>query len=435
MVLIYSHIISPRLQYICSFIFKELMGNDFAVTTDAIEFEKYDGAKINYSNDEIPNSKFKISNSGLLFETNVKEQSIECFAVNGYKAFFKTDNSDFPFDIFAASFYLLSRYEEYLPHEKDMYGRYAHENSLAFKERFLDLPLINIWIKDFAFKLKEKFSICNFQFSAFNFIPTYDIDIAYSYKYKQLKRNIGGAVKSLFTGGFTRFMERNAVLLGTKKDPFDTFEWLDNLHQQNDLKPIYFFLVAEKNYLYDKNILPSTKAMQDLIQCHAQKYSIGIHPSWQSGDDIDLLKNEINYLKNISGKEVTQSRQHYIRFNLPDGYRRLIRVGIKDDYSMGYGSINGFRASVASSFYWYDLKMDERTTLRIHPFCFMEANSFYEQHFSADETYNEMMHYYNVCKEVNGTFISLWHNHILGSDKLYEGWAEVYCNFLKAIAQ
>jgi hypothetical protein len=435
MVLIYSNIISPRLQYICSFIFKELMGNDFEITNNVKEFEDYDGVKINYSNTSILNSPFQIVNTNLLFEDDIKEQLIKCFYVNGYTAFFKTEKPDFSFDILAASFYLLSRYEEYLPHEKDMYGRYAHENSLAFKEKFLDTPLINIWIKNFADELKKKFSAFNFQFSVFSFIPTYDIDIAYSYKHKTLSRSFGGAIKSLFTIGFTHFLERKAVLSGTKKDPFDTFDWLNNLHEQYNLKPIYFFLVAEKNYLYDKNILPSVKAMKELIQAHSKKYSIGIHPSWQSGDNIDLLKNEINYLKTISGKDIYQSRQHYIRFNLPGGYQRLMGLGIKDDYSMGYGSINGFRASVASSFYWYDLGKEEQAELRIHPFCYMEANSFYEQHFSAEQAYDEMMHYFNICKEVNGTFITLWHNHMVGSDKLYEGWGETYSNFLKAITE
>ena len=53
------------------------------------------------------------------------------------------------------SFFLLSRYEEYLPHSKDQYGLYAHENSIAYKEGFLHQPLINIWLEDFR-KLLEK---------------------------------------------------------------------------------------------------------------------------------------------------------------------------------------------------------------------------------------------------------------------------------------
>jgi hypothetical protein len=266
MLLIYSYTISPRLRYICSFIFKELLNVEFAITNNVVEFEQYDGVRINYSDQNIQYSLFNIQCANLLFENEIKEQRIECFEINDYKGFFKTKNSDFPFDIFAASFYLLSRYEEYLPHQKDIYGRYAHENSLAFKENFLTLPLINIWVKDFAYKLKEKYPIFNFQFPVFNFIPTYDIDIAYSYKNKSIIRGIGGTLRSFFTLDFSHFAERIVVLLGTKKDPYDTYHWLDELHKQYHLNPIYFFLVAGKNYLYDKNILTHTNDIKQLIK-------------------------------------------------------------------------------------------------------------------------------------------------------------------------
>ena len=80
---------------------------------------------------------------------------------------------------------------------------------------------------------------------------------------------------------------------------------------------------------------------------------------------IDKKRKET--LEQISRVEVFKSRQHYIRFNLPEGYRRLIEAGLSDDYSMGYATSNGFRASVASSHFWYNLEKQEQTTLRIHP--------------------------------------------------------------------
>ncbi len=93
--------------------------------------------RLNYSlhtNFQRRNSLFEIPHCCL--RPVFVHKTIECFDINFHKAFFET-SGDFPFDIFAASFYLLSRYEEYLPHEKDMYGRYAHTNSLAFREHFL----------------------------------------------------------------------------------------------------------------------------------------------------------------------------------------------------------------------------------------------------------------------------------------------------------
>ncbi len=404
------------------------MGVDFVITIDSEEFKTHEGVCINYSSSPIKENEFRIENSSLLFETEIKQQNVSCFEITGYKAFFKTTNAHFPFDIFAATFYLLSRYEEYLPHTKDMYGRYAHENSLAFKEGFLQLPLINIWVKDFALAIKKIFPTFNFQLSTFNFLPTYDIDIAYSYKYKGLLRNIGGFLKS-------PSVERLKVLTGLQKDPFDVYKWLHTLHQQNKLRPFYFFLAAQKNGQYDKHILPDSDIMWKLVKQHAKNYTVGIHPSWQSGDSPSLLKKEKDYLAQMAEKKITVSRQHYIRFNLPNGYQKLIEAGITDDYSMGYGSTNGFRASVASSFFWYDLQNEKQTDLRIHPFCFMDANSFYEQHFSAEKAYEELMHYFKVCKEANGTLITIWHNNFLGMAKEFKGWREMYEKFIKVFSE
>lgn len=146
------------------------MGVDFKLTIDSEAFKNHTGPKVNYSDSKIAADEFYIQNHNLLFEHDIKNQSIDCFTVNNNKAFFKTVTSDFAFDILAASFYLISRYEEYLPHEKDMYGRYDCERSLAYREGFLNLPLINIWVKDFAEKLKEKYPIFNTQYSIFNIL-------------------------------------------------------------------------------------------------------------------------------------------------------------------------------------------------------------------------------------------------------------------------
>ena len=94
-----------------------------------------------------------IPNNGLLWEHDIREQKIELFEYNGRKAFFernaakynelKKDNI-YPFDIFSAAFYLISRYEEYLPHEKDSHGRFSHTSSLAWRENFIHMPLVNM---------------------------------------------------------------------------------------------------------------------------------------------------------------------------------------------------------------------------------------------------------------------------------------------------
>jgi hypothetical protein len=421
MLLIYSTETSARLQYICKFIFEETLKTSFSITLHPESFEKHEGPKINYSR-EVHENTLQIMPHTLLFEKNITEQNIECEGTGEQAVFFQLD-SGYPFDIFAAAFYLISRYEEYLPHELDMYGRYAHENSLAYRNNFLNIPLVNIWLHGFKWKLFEVFPSLVFQQSDFKFIPTYDIDIAWSYKEKGFLRNAAGFLRSPSIGRIT-------ALLGMKEDPYDGYQYLHELHSLNRLSPIYFFLVAKENSLYDKNILPQNTALQALIKEHAAKYQTGLHPSWKSNSTEAILKEEKATLEQITGGTISLSRQHYIKFALPQTYERLLAAGITDDYSMGYGSINGFRASTASPYLWYDLSKEKITALRVQPFCFMDANCFYEQKLNTEESYKEIMHYYFACKQVSGTLITIFHNNFLGTDKKFAGWRELYSKFI-----
>ena len=142
----------------------------------------------------------------------------------------------------------------------------------------------------------------------------------------------------------------------------------------------------------------------------------------------------IQRIEAIITQPVTSSRQHFIRFNLPHTYRYLIDAGIKEEFSMGYGSINGFRASVALPFYWYDLEKEEQTGLLVYPFCYMEANSFFEQKFTPKQAFDEIMHYYKVIKDINGLMITIWHNTFLGTDNMFKGWKEVYQQFIGTVS-
>ncbi|MFM2337299.1 MAG: hypothetical protein RL115_492 [Bacteroidota bacterium] len=425
---------TPRLQYVANFIGNILLGTPFIVTTNRDDYKRAALSKINYSAERIAEEEVWIKPHELLFEKKIKPQRINCFEWNNNKVFFKTEGH-LPFDIFAATFYLLSRYEEYLPHTKDEYGRFAHANSLAYKEGFLNQPLINKWIFEFGRLLEKMFPSFTTHHSAFSFLPTYDIDEAYAYKYKPWWKNVGGIIKAILKADFNSANFRLKVLTNKRNDPYDSYKWMDDLHENFKLKPIYFFLVAQKNRVYDRNILPNKPALQQLIKEQAAKYEVGIHPSWQSGDSEILLLQEKNYIAELTGKRVSKSRQHYIRLTIPHTYRKLIAVGITEDYSMGYGSTNGFRASVASPFYWYDLENEEQTNLLIYPFCFMDANAYYEQKLSAQAAYDEMLQYYHEVKAVNGLFITLWHNNFLGHFSPLKQWKATYVKFIKKIME
>lgn len=430
--ILFTERISPRLAYIAEFISTECLEEGLVITTHRQEYLDSTEPRINYSGQPIADREIQIIPHGLLFAQGIGAVRVEVKQWKDIPVFFHT-NGTLPFDLFSAIFYLLSRYEEYLPYVKDEYGRFAHTQSIAFRHGFLHRPLINEWLLSFQKKIVELFPGVDFRSKNFEFLPTYDIDIAFSYRGKGWWRNSAALVRSLGKGQWPAFRERLAVLQGRQPDPYDCYEWLDRLHAKSGYKARYFFHVGLRQGVYDRNILPSQPVLRDLIGHTGSKYTIGLHPSWRSGDEENLLTVEKETLERISGKPISLSRFHYIRFLLPHGYRRLIAAGIKEDHSMGYGSINGFRASVASPFYWYDLEKEERTGLLLYPFCFMEANSYYEQKQGSEESLDEMMGYLKRTRDVNGLMVTIWHNNFLGSDPAFQSWREVYARFLGAI--
>jgi hypothetical protein len=429
--LLYAEHITSRLHYILQFVSKEFFQDPILVTSDKQAFKDYRHPKINYSNRRLSANEFWICPSGLLREQGIREQQIECFAFGSHTAFFATPAGEFPFDIFSAAFYLISRYEEYLPHEKDSLGRFNHTASLAYRKEFLRFPLVNYWLKLLKAALQQKFPDLYFIYTAFKFIPTYDIDQPYAYADRGWRNNLFVTFKDAMKGNWNEVKARAEVLNGKRKDPYDAYEWLDALHLYCRLKPHYFFLLANEQNHSGAEILSFYPALKQLIEYYAASYKIGIQPSSQNQDDKKLVKEQIDLLEVVSEKEIIHSRIHQLRMFLPESYRELIRLGIRKDHSMGYTGINGFRASVASSFNWYDLEKEEETDLVIFPFCFSDTTAFYEEKLSAQQAFQQLMTFYNAVRNLNGLMITIWHNQFLGSDERFKGWKDVYEIFLK----
>ena len=425
MVLVYTHHITPRVKYAFNMLFQQFLSCEVTYTTQVEEFIAYDGVKISYTKNPLGKELFFRSHS-ILFEKGIVEQEIHVRSWKGQKIFFEqTDNSAMPFDVFAAGFYLLSRYEEYLPHIKDRFHRFPAKQSLAYKNSFLKIPIIEYWLKELVLVLQTKFPNFNPPSRQFKFLNTIDVDNAYCYLEKGLIRTVGAVCRSLFRFDFKPISKRFKVLFGKEKDPYDTFDYLLKLQKKYDFESIYFFLLADYGH-NDKNITHTSKKFQTLVKTISDYVKVGIHPSWASNSDSHKLSMEINRLESIVNREVHRSRQHFLRLDLPNTYRRLIDLGILHDYTMGYAAQVGFRAGTSLPFYFYDLDMEMQTSLLIHPFAVMDGTLNEYMELPIDDAQYMVKEIIDYVKEVDGVFISLWHNETLGDNRNWKDWRQVY---------
>lgn len=428
---IYSTSDVPRLRYIAGIILGDILGLSWEVITDKRKLGKH--PVINYSDEKVAGA-FKISPDSLLFETGVKKREITVSEWKGLPVFFQSSaDSDLPFDIFAASFYLVSRYEEYLDYESDMHGRFPASSSLALKNGFLLRPVIDLWAKELSKAILKKAPTLTFCRNQFRSLVTFDTDQPFAYLGKGLFRSIGGLLSDI-TAKTGNASERYRTVTKGEKDPFEVFDYITGCVEKTKSAARFFFPTADHSK-FDKNPSWKNEQYRELILKLSDKYDSGLHPSYFASDNSQMIKTEAGRLNAILGKSFSASRFHYIRLFTPDSYRNLCMSGITEDYSMGYPEEPGFRASIARPYYFYDVTEDKQTNLKIIPFQIMDATLYDYKKLSPEAGQEVILKLINEIKKTGGIFVSIWHNTTLQENKEWEGWRGVFEFMLKNQAQ
>jgi hypothetical protein len=423
--LIYVPKINNRLKFTFKLILTELLGLKFVFTDDSREFIQAEQPKFSYAFHPLGDELF-ICSKQLLFESGLKDQEIQVGSWQDMPIFFSTTRfSAIPFDPFAASFYMVSRYEEYLPTIYDSHHRFEAHHSLAYSGGFLQQPVVNKWAYALRDTLKSKFPELQFLKRQYNYISSIDIDNAWAFKQKGLVRTMGGYLKSLSQFDFKAVGQRTKVLMGLEKDPYDTYGFQLEVQKKYQLKTLYFILFASygKN---DKNVPITSRKFCELIKSLSDNSEVGIHPSYGSNFNHERLPKEIKRLSKVLNREITKTRQHFLKLSFPETYHQLLELGLTDDYTMGFASEIGFRAGICDSFNFYDLDLETETKLRVHPFEVMDATLRYYMKVDVDEAINKIKPIIEEIKKVDGTFMSLWHNESLSNVSPWEGWRNVY---------
>jgi len=320
---------------------------------------------------------------------------------------------------------MVSRYEEYLPFKGDHFKRFTAENSIAFKYNFLEKPVVNLWVNQLKTILTAYYPVVEFKPPKYNITPTVDVDIAYAYKNKGFLRNTGSYINELSRLNFTRLRERIAVLAGIKADPFDTFAYMHSQLKKYKHKAYYFFLVGDYG-IHDKNTSLEQVEFKSLIKDIADRYLVGLHPSFGSNKDKAIVEKEQMRLEEVIKKRITKSRQHYIMLKWPNTYEDLIELEIQEDHSMGFPDHVGFRAGICNPFYFYNLKLDIKTVLKIVPFIMMDVTLKDYQNLNTEAAIQKSKELINTVKNNNGNCTFIWHNNSLSEREGWEGWRKVF---------
>jgi hypothetical protein len=417
----------PRLHYVAEIILEEILGLSCEIVTDKRKLGK--NPVINYSEEEIKGS-FKIIPHGLLSQKGVEKPEPVVSDWRGLPVFFQTpEGSDLPFDIFAASFFMVSRYEEYLPFEPDEFGRFPASHSFAFRNNFLGRPVIDLWAKELLKMILQRFQNLTFKRNEFRALLTIDVDQPFAYLGKDLFRSIGGLIRDM-SHNPGKAGERYRTVTKGDKDPYDVFDYIFEMIGKNNTD-VHFFIPTGNHSSFDKNPSWQSETYRKLIRYIAKKYPVGLHPSFLASDNLSALSAEKKRLESIVSQNIILSRFHFVKMRFPESCRNLVDAGIKEDYSMGYPDEPGFRSGIARAHYFYDIYEEKVTGLKIFPFQIMDGTLYKYKGMTPEASVEIITNLINETKNVGGLFVSIWHNTSLLDNEEWKGWRNTFEHMLK----
>ena len=428
MIYIYSKNITNRLVYTFEVIFKHILKTDFQLVDKSYFLSLSDVPKVNYSEEPIADTIW-IKPHSLLFESEIFNQNIEVTYFQECPYFFRTSkDAELPYDLFASTFYLLSRYEEYLDFKPDVHGRFSSQESLAFKTNFLHLPVVHLWTEKLKVEILKNIPSYQFPIPRFKKLNTIDIDIAYAYKGKPFFRQVGGIVKSIVQFDYKEIGSRIKYYF-TGKDPYDTYSYIEQIAEISKLDT-YFFLQMGNYGLFDKNI-PINKTLIKLIKRLSFIGKIGIHLSYESNNNKLEIPVEIEKLEKVLSQKITENRQHFLKLKFPETYENLIENGIKTDFTLGFADEIGFRAGICVPFPFFNLVSNSKRPLTLIPFQIMDGTLHDYKKYTKEEAIEKSKAIIKSVENVNGLFVSIFHNSSLLDKDEWEGWRVVYEAIIK----
>lgn len=367
-----------------------------------------------------PRKTWKPSDDGIM--ANLTEPSIP--VLYGFPGVVKNNNHlHLNLDIFGSIFFMLTRYEELVTKDRDKHDRFSAFSSHAYKYGYLNRPLVDEHVEILKKCLKMLWPDLKFKKRKFSINVSHDVDQLSRYQTRknlyQYIRVMGGDlmrgfVKDLIYSPLSYF-NKNIEL--NAHDPYNTFDWLMDISDKNNLKSTFNLICGKSsNYNADYNI--KDIKIQNLIKkINDRGHLVGLHPSYDCYLKPELIKKELNELKNsfnllvINQKNIT-TRMHYLRWKTPDTLVNLNNSGIKRDTTLGYAEYAGFRCGTCHSFQGYDLISHKKLDIIIEPLIVMDGTLFSKKYMNLNykSAFNYATDLKKKCKKMNGQFNILWHN-------------------------
>lgn len=396
--------VTPRLVYTCRIVFEAILGCDFDLVMDG-DFD------LEYISTRSSDSNIYIPCDGLLLESGIR--------------------SDFPFprplhqipplhefDFLAWVFFHLT-----------LYGDHYKNPPEGFVLQQKEVDAVEIWVEDVAFHIADALGIER-PTPKFDFEITIDVDHPWKHRLKPFVVQAGGLLKDFVRGNKEMLSERWRSLW-KRDDPFDID---DLIAEMCPVEKTTFFYLVDGSHPRDSRFSLVQKPFADRVRAlHRQGFGTGLHPSYESSDSPDLFFHQYELLRKTVDAPILRSRQHYLRYQIPETFRDLHELGIREEYSLCYQHKTGARSRIVRPYPWYDLEAEKESDLVLVPAQVMDRTL--QQYLGLDpmRALEETKKMIDRVKAVGGKFVVILHNETFSESGEWKGWRPFIAGMLEEL--
>lgn len=327
-------------------------------------------------------------------------------------------------DILASSFFMLTRWEEHVNKNRDIHDRFMATESLAFKQHFLDRPVVNEYAEMLKSMLLHLDETLDFRKHNFHMFVSCDVDMPFDCtveKIVTLLRVCAGDLlkRKSVTEFFKRIRRYIFNKIGNYKyDENYTFDWYMDECEKNNLKMAFYFIPDSSENNNGCYSLQDPKIQTLLQKINNRMHEIGIHGSYQTYQNkAKTILQKKMFDKTLEQLDISQkttgNRQHYLRWDSCVTPRYLDASGFLYDTTGSYADMPGFRYGICFEFSMFDFLTREKLKLRQRPLIVMECTVIDEAYMGLGYTQEAIDLIKNLkkkCFKYDGNFSLLWHN-------------------------
>lgn len=334
-------------------------------------------------------------------------------------------NATIHYDILGLTYWMLTRLEEVGRTDLDEHQRFPATSSHAYQHDYLERPIVDEWLIVLGQVIERVWPQLELKQHEFSIKISHDVDSPSMYAFKSwptIGRMMAGHL--LKRRDLKAFMEAPYVKLSTRKhlhpaDPYNTFDWLMDVSEANNLNSAFYFICGRTNPARDADYEPEHPVIRNLMRrIHERGHEIGLHPSYGSFQRPDLIKREAERMRRICAEEGIQQqywggRMHYLRWQHPITLRAWDTAGMAYDSTLGYADLPGFRCGTCHEYPAFDPESQEKLKLIVRPLIAMECSVISSEYLGlgdSEQALDKLRTLKNNCFLVSGIFTLLWHN-------------------------